>query len=82
MFIKLVDKKVIKFGDIKRGDIVPLIDIDNESVFMVNFINEIDYKKIKEYAIDSAIGRIFWNMKNLGDLGITLPISMGSSSHY
>lgn len=65
MFLKVINNDVLKFGDIKIGDVIPLLDITNKKVFLVKFLGESEYININEYDIDSSIGKIFWNMQNL-----------------
>lgn len=65
MFFKIVNNEFLKVGDIKIGDVVPLLDITNKKVFLVKYLGESEYIKTNEYDINSEIGKIFWNMQNL-----------------
>lgn len=65
MFFKIVNNEFLKVGDIKVGDVVPLLDITNKKVFLVKYLGGSEYLKTNEYNINSAIGKIFWNMQNL-----------------
>lgn len=65
MFLKVIDNKISKIGEFNKGDIVPLINITDKRIFLVEFLGGKNFTYIKEYNINSLIGRIIWNMQNL-----------------
>lgn len=66
MFLKVFNGEVFKYGEIKGGNLVPLINVDERKVFLVKIIGDnTEFKKVKEYDIESIIGKIYWNMINL-----------------